>query len=46
MDRRIRFQPNNEIRHVVMHLVVVEIRNCKTETGIFDKGIYQRMRRR
>jgi hypothetical protein len=37
MDRVVPAQPDDEIRHVIVHLPVIEIRNCESEPRILDE---------
>ncbi len=39
MNRRFGFQTDNEIRHVVVHLSVVQVGNGEAEAGVLDHGV-------
>src|SRR6266487_1021520 len=36
------FQSNDEVRQIIMHLPVVQVRNCKSKARVFDEGLNSR----
>ena len=36
-------QPNQKIRHVIMHLAVVHVGDCKAQSGVLGEGQHVRM---